>query len=86
MCRSKSSVSLGVVLAEHRHAGSEDEVEAAGRVDERQARIEREVHVRIRFLSGRPKIPKVRTGVPWIAQLRDERAAFRLVDAGAGLP
>ena len=45
-----------VVLPEHRLAGLEDEEEAAGRIDERQAAVEREVQLAIVLLTGAPQV------------------------------
>src|SRR5204862_3633200 len=68
------------VLPEHRHAAGEYEVEAARRIDERQPRVEREVEVVIRLLSSRAQLSERSPRLTVERELRDQRAALRLVD------
>ena len=53
-----------VVLPEHGRPGLKDEVEAARRLDERDAAVQREVNVPIVFVAGRPQRADVRSGCP----------------------
>jgi len=51
----EEEASLPVVLPEHRNARLEDVVEAAARVDEGQARVQREVEIGVHFVPGAPE-------------------------------
>jgi len=71
---------LVVVLAEQRHAGEKDEIEPAGRIDQRQAGVHRQVDIRIRLLARRPEAAERPPRRAVEGELGDERAALRLVD------
>jgi hypothetical protein len=67
-----------VIPPEHRNAGLEHEVPAAARVDERDSRVERQVHVAIGLLAGQPERADVSPCGPRQVELREERPGFRL--------
>ena len=80
MCRSKSSVSVRRVLAERRPAGDEDEVEAAGRVCQRQAGVVRKVQLAVRLETGWTQLPESERGIAGRRVGRDQRAALGMTE------
>ena len=65
---------------EHRGAGLEDEVEPSPRVHEGQSRVERQVDVAVRFVTGLPERAERAADDPLDGVLGHERACLGLVD------